>query len=283
MSLAILFHLLCAQHVSDINISIFRSLRLCWRVTTSVFLFSVLCVLELLLRLIFGGVRFAGWSRRKSSNTQRTENKTTDVVIHQHSRRLLKMDILMSETCWAHNKWNKVASDMKLVFHSSTIAMMHGPINISSKWTSSKIIKWRISGCLFTTVKKKLLTKCTSWSKITVWKFSHDVSLWVWKCKTEWSVRRSGLLHMLRATECLRADRLEAATDSGSYSFSVFQCQPSVCLRVCHLLQKQRFETSVVIMNGSMSPSGKILSVLLLRCCNWVVISVKRLYGESTV
>ena len=26
-------------------------------------------------------------------------NKTTDVVIHQHSRKLLKMDILMSETC----------------------------------------------------------------------------------------------------------------------------------------------------------------------------------------
>ena len=37
---------------------------------------------------------------------------------------------LMSETCWAHNKWNKIASDIKLVFHSSTIAMMHGPINI---------------------------------------------------------------------------------------------------------------------------------------------------------
>ena len=30
LSLAILFHSLCAQHVSDINISIFRSLRLCW-------------------------------------------------------------------------------------------------------------------------------------------------------------------------------------------------------------------------------------------------------------
>jgi len=29
MSLATLFHFLCAQHVSDINISIFRSLRLC--------------------------------------------------------------------------------------------------------------------------------------------------------------------------------------------------------------------------------------------------------------
>ena len=32
-------------------------------------------------------------NRNKSSNTQRTENKTTDVVIHQHSRKLLKMDI----------------------------------------------------------------------------------------------------------------------------------------------------------------------------------------------
>ena len=116
MSLAILFHLLCAQHVSDINISIFRSLRLCWWITTSVVLFSVRCMLELLPRLVFGGVHFAGWS--------------TDVVIHQHSRKLLKMDILMSETCWAHKKWNKLASDIKLVFHSSTIAMLHGPINI---------------------------------------------------------------------------------------------------------------------------------------------------------
>ena len=26
----------------------------------------------------------------------------------------------MSEICWAHKKWNKIASDIKLVFHSST-------------------------------------------------------------------------------------------------------------------------------------------------------------------
>ena len=31
---------------------------------------------------------------RLKHNTQRTENKTTDVVIHQHSRRLLKMDYI---------------------------------------------------------------------------------------------------------------------------------------------------------------------------------------------
>ena len=35
----------------------------------------------------------------KPSHTQRIENKTTDVVIQQHSRKLLMMDILMSETC----------------------------------------------------------------------------------------------------------------------------------------------------------------------------------------
>ena len=93
MSLAILFHFLCAQHISDINISIIMR-----------------------------------------SNTQRTENKTTDVVIHQHCRKLLMMDILMSEACWAHKKWNKIASDIKLVFHSSTITMMHVPINIRFTW-----------------------------------------------------------------------------------------------------------------------------------------------------
>ena len=32
------------------------------------------------------------------SNTQQTENKTTDVVIQQHSRKLMMMDIFMSET-----------------------------------------------------------------------------------------------------------------------------------------------------------------------------------------
>jgi len=47
MSLAILFYFLCAQHVSDINISTIRSLRLYWWITTSVVLFSVRCVLEL--------------------------------------------------------------------------------------------------------------------------------------------------------------------------------------------------------------------------------------------
>ena len=69
----------------------------------------------------------------RNSNKHRTKNNTTNVVIQQNSRKLLMMDILMFVTCWAHKKWNKIASDIKLVFYSSTITMIHGPINIISR------------------------------------------------------------------------------------------------------------------------------------------------------
>ena len=91
---------------------------------------SSLCVGDLVW-LVLSSARVAGWSTsacdtgttqtqpHQISNTQPTKNKTTDVVIQQHSRKLLMMDILMSETRWAHKKWNKIASDIKLVFYSS--------------------------------------------------------------------------------------------------------------------------------------------------------------------
>jgi len=62
------------------------------------------------------------------ANRQRT--KKIDVVIQQHSHKLLMMDVLISEIFWVHKKWNNIASDIKLVFYSSIITMMHGPINI---------------------------------------------------------------------------------------------------------------------------------------------------------
>ena len=88
MSLAILFHFLCAQNVSDINIDIIRSLRLCCCVTTSVVLFSVRCVLEV----------WCGW--------------LWVVFVLQA--------VLQPAKRTPHKKWNKIASDIKLVFHSST-------------------------------------------------------------------------------------------------------------------------------------------------------------------
>jgi len=99
MSLAILFHLLCAQHISDINISIFKSLRLCWWITTSVVLFSVRCVLEISCGwfwVVFVSQALAcntdttQSQPHQISNTQRNKNKTTDVVIQQHSRKALE-------------------------------------------------------------------------------------------------------------------------------------------------------------------------------------------------
>jgi len=145
MSLANLFQFLCAQHVSDLNISIIRSLRLfCW-VTTFVVLFLVRCVLEFRCgwlgvvsvlqaeaQLVFQPAKRKPLQTNQSrnSNTHRTKNNTINVVIQQNSRKLLMMAILMSETCWAHKKWNKIPSDIKMVFYSSTITMMHGPINI---------------------------------------------------------------------------------------------------------------------------------------------------------
>jgi len=73
-----LFHFLCAQHVSDINISVIRSLRL----------LASACNTDI-----------TPAHPHRISNTRRTKNNTTNVIIQQHSRKLLMMDILMSETC----------------------------------------------------------------------------------------------------------------------------------------------------------------------------------------
>jgi len=53
------------------------------------------------------------------SNTHRTKNNTTNVVIQQNSRKLLMMDILMSETCWAHKKWNKHCFSLQHGYNSN--------------------------------------------------------------------------------------------------------------------------------------------------------------------
>jgi len=102
MSLDILFHFLCTQHVLDINISIIGGLRLCCWITTLVILLSVCCVLEI----------WCGWVWVVSQ---------THVVIQQHSRKPPMMDILISETCWVHKKRKTISSDIKLVFYFSTI------------------------------------------------------------------------------------------------------------------------------------------------------------------
>jgi len=38
--------------------------------------------------------------------------------------------IVVPETCWAYKKHNKIIIGIYLVFYSSVITMMHGPMNI---------------------------------------------------------------------------------------------------------------------------------------------------------
>jgi len=167
MSLAVFFHFLCTQRVSDINISIIRSLRLCCWITTLVVLFSVHCVLEI----------WCGWVWVVSTLQA---NKTTDVIIQQHSRKLLMMDILISETCWVHKKWNKTASDIKLVFYSSDFKIyycnvcMH-PAQAIHCTTVQPVFNWHpICSEHWMHLKMHPCTHCSTWAVRVMWNTSGD-------------------------------------------------------------------------------------------------------------
>ena len=92
------------------------------------------------------GVVGLGWypptQTHRNSNTHQTKNNMTNVVIEQNSRKLLMIDTLMSEICWAHKKWNKTGSDIKLVFYSSGFSLQHGyhskPTTLKLQHTSNQ-------------------------------------------------------------------------------------------------------------------------------------------------
>ena len=78
------------------------------------------------------------FSRQPGYNPSRTapthskpRTKSANVVVQQHSRRLLKMGILMPETCWVFKKKNKHSKWHLVGFLYFSYHKMHGPINIS--------------------------------------------------------------------------------------------------------------------------------------------------------
>jgi len=105
------------------------------------------------------------------SNTHRTTNKMTYVVIQQNSRKLLMMDILMSETCWAHKKWNKIASDIKLVFFLQTARLLISAEICSPLllWHSFMRLICCFGNCFVTRVDHLLESLITS----RFWNYSH--------------------------------------------------------------------------------------------------------------
>ena len=97
--------LFTAQHVSDVNTAILRSLRLiCWVISWVVLLWYE-------LRCGLAGVVCEACIRIPHHPSQTTtyhqhtsyQSNTTHEITQEISRKLLRMDVLTSETCWAVN------------------------------------------------------------------------------------------------------------------------------------------------------------------------------------
>jgi len=151
--------LLCqftAQHVSDVNTSIFRSLRLlvvlwcrltwgvlvlcsgigCWwfgiRVQ-AVAVGDVVSECRLNHHVVVQPALRYHTTNNHSRCIKPTHLKSAQHSLHNNaesSRKLLRMDVLTSETCWAVN-WHNKASVIKLVYLYSNIKMMHCSIRIT--------------------------------------------------------------------------------------------------------------------------------------------------------
>ena len=97
-----LFH---AQYVSDVNTSIFRSLRLiCWVISWAVLLWHDVCWCYVVVWLVWCGIRMQAEALLQPASVYNIEpeqhNPWNNATI---SRKLLKMDVLTFETCWAVN------------------------------------------------------------------------------------------------------------------------------------------------------------------------------------
>ena len=119
-----------AQHVSDVSTSILRSLWLiCW-VIHELYCSGTTCV---------GVTLWFGWGGVVSYLSN-----TTHEITQRISRKLLRMDVLTSETCWA---WNKIASDIKLVYLYSITGFSFQPTSlIQAPVGNWNIVGWYLCG-----------------------------------------------------------------------------------------------------------------------------------------
>jgi len=150
------------------------------------------------------------------------------------------MDILMSETCWAHKKWNKIASDIKLVFYSSTITMMHGPTNIRN----SDILWWlwqcgivcaKCYICLHWWVKSERILWCSSLCLSCIFVMPH---FYISDCCPDFSCFPSTHPYRLR-WETLTYARITSCASFVIYYFTALLCLYSLCTLLTILKQKE--------------------------------------------
>ena len=124
MSLAFFISLFNAQHASDVSTSILRSLRLiCWVISWVVLL----------------------WFEHTSN-----QSNTTHAITHQISRKILRIDELTSETCWALN--NEI---IKQVTSSWFLFIQHLCVFIAFVLTTTTY--WRARSWFFKNLLKRFL------------------------------------------------------------------------------------------------------------------------------
>ena len=95
-----------AQHVSNVSASILRSLRLiCWVISWVVLLWFDVCWCYGVVRLGWKGTLMQSniITTMQSNIITTMQSNTTHEITQQISRKLLRMDVLTFETCWALN------------------------------------------------------------------------------------------------------------------------------------------------------------------------------------
>jgi len=145
MSLAIIISWFNAQHVSDVNISILRSLWLiCWVISWVVLLWFDVCWCY--------GVVWLGWSLHPDTTPPQPNHHVTPthIVPEQYNpwnnstnkSQVPEDGCINIRNMLSIKSWNNKASDIKLVSLYSTIKMMHGPININYMVVVNSICYW---------------------------------------------------------------------------------------------------------------------------------------------
>jgi hypothetical protein len=138
------------------------------------------------------------------------------------------MDILMSETCWVHKKWNKIASDIKLFFYSSTIPLFYSVTLIwLQRWHS---VKWEMKMSMndeCPRIVKEAIAPCLNFLRTFVFR------KW-WIDKDIWVVNRHSRL---------RSDPANFRMLSSGVSFLDFSCFSA--------LSYMKFDMSVFLENLS--------------------------------
>ena len=126
-----------AQHVSDVNTSILRSLRLiCLVISWVVLLWFDVCWCYVVVWLWWCGIRLQAEALVPQPAPTHIEPEQYNPWVNSTNKSQAPEDGCINiRNMLSIKQWNNKASDIKLVSLYSAIKMMHGPINIIILYT----------------------------------------------------------------------------------------------------------------------------------------------------